>query len=213
MFRVLSKFRRCISQNHVNSIKSYLQPRLLSTSAAATSLNVPPQSTMSPSETPNTFDPLSSTQLDPAKTAPVNVPVIEHVFIRFDYKSSFFDNFLQVSLPENTPVAVVELINNSLRDALKDRPTGRDYSNNKLSAPEFVQTGVCWNRYIWTLCQREVEGSLDPYTLQGIVLDALTNQMHAKIVGNTSLGRIGHESYTYIVGVPVHNLDYSYKKF
>jgi len=129
---------------------------------------------------------------------------VAHVFLRFDVRQSLFNNSISISLPETTPQSVMNIVVASLSEALKDRPDGLSFKNDRLPQPEFYQTGANWNRFQYTIAQREVSGALDPYVIQAIVLDALTNRADAKIVSSNSLGVPGStESVTYVLTVNV----------
>jgi hypothetical protein len=52
--------------------------------------------------------------------------------------------------------------------------------------PQFTQSGAEWGRFMYTLTQREVEGAVDPYTLQTIILDHLVNVLGGTVVSSTS---------------------------
>lgn len=100
---------------------------------------------------------------------------------------------MSVCFPAFTPSSIIDIANAAMIEAFKDKSAGLDYSDEKLEEPHFVQTGRDWNRWKYTLVQREIQGALDPYNVQSVLLDALVNKGPCKLIGTMATpGRERH---------------------
>lgn len=123
---------------------------------------------------------------------------VTHVFARFESTFGFFSNRLTVAFPENTPHLVLFAVAQALRRGLKNRPAGLDFSRSPLPCPRLLQTGTDWNRWSYSVAQREIEGALDPLALQGLLLDAMVNGLGCRTVSSSSTGNRVRETVTYV---------------
>jgi hypothetical protein len=66
-------------------------------------------------------------------------PSVFRLSARFPYLTSSFLSLFLRSLPETTPQSVMNIVVASLSEALKDRPDGLSFKNDRLPQPEFYQ--------------------------------------------------------------------------
>ena len=138
-----------------------------------------------------------------------SAPITEHVFLRIDLQRQVFRNRTTVSFPDVTPEYIVLESQEALRKGLKGRPSCDNFQYKLLPSPEFAQTGKNWNRYEYSFAQREMNGSIDPYTLQSILLDHFINKMNAQLVSSHGNSGFLLETVTHVLQFPIyHDITY-----
>jgi hypothetical protein len=131
----------------------------------------------------------------------------EHVFFRVDTLHRFFWNHITVSFPDHTPNGIVQETTKALQYALKNRPDCQNYAQNRLPPPKFEQFGANWNRWEWSIRQREIDGALDPMLITTIILDHFHNNLNAVYKSSSSSSSLTRESVTHVLQFPVDSID------